>query len=143
MTDRLEQLQLRRRQLLLRSERLRAELAADQEVMLDALSGVDRAIATARKLAPPFLLIVGGAMLFRLIRRARRGPAESAALAAGAGAGAGAGVGGGRRAGFAAKALFWISVARRCMPYLPVVRALWRSRFSQRATPEDWARDAQ
>jgi len=141
MTDRLEQLQLRRRQLLLRSERLRAELSADQELMLDALSGVDRAIATARKLAPPFLLIAGGAMLFRLIRRARRGPAEAAALAAGAGAGAG--VSAGRRAGFAAKALFWISVARRCMPYLPLVKALWRSRFSQRATPEDWARDAQ
>jgi hypothetical protein len=134
MSDRLEQLQLRRRQLLLRSERLRAELAADQEVMLDALSGVDRAIATARKLAPPFLLVAGGALLFRLFRRSRRGPAGAAAAAASAT---------GRGAGFAAKALFWVSVARRVLPYLPVLQALWRSRFSQRARPEDWAESAQ
>jgi hypothetical protein len=133
MRDRLEELQLRRRQLLLRSERLRGELAVDQQLMLDALSGVDRAVATARKLAPPFLLIAGGALAFRLFRRSRRGPAV--AVAAG-------GAAAGRRAGFAARALFWISVARRILPYVPLARALWRSRFSQRARPEDWAESA-
>jgi hypothetical protein len=134
MSDRLEQLQLRRRQLLLRSERLRAELSADQEVMLDALSGVDRAIATARKLARPFLLVAGGALLFRLFRRSRRGAVGAAGVAVAATA---------RRAGFATRALFWVSVARRLLPYLPVAQALWRSRFSQRARPEDWAGSAQ
>jgi hypothetical protein len=137
MADRLEELQLRRRQLLLRSERLRAELAVDQQVMLDALSGVDRVVATARKLAPPFLLIAGGALLFKFLRRspraARAASAEGAAYAAR----------GARGAGFAARALFWVSLARRVMPYLPVVKALWRSRFSQRARPEDWAGSAQ
>lgn len=129
MSDRLEQLQLRRRQLLLRSERLRADLAADQQVMLDALSGVDRAVSTARKFAPPVLLIAAGAVLFGFFRRPRN--VATAATSAG------------RRAGFAAKALFWISMVRRVMPYVPLIKALWRSRFSQRARPEDWAESAQ
>ena len=138
MSDRLEQLQLRRRQLLLRSERLRADLAADQQVMLDALSGVDRAVATARRFAPPFLLIAGGALMFRWLRGSRR-----RAGIQDVGDGLAVGATAGRRAGFAAKALFWISVARRVMPYLPLAKALWRSRFSQRARPEDWAESAQ
>ena len=107
--------------------------------MLDALSGVDRAVATARKFAPPFLLIAGGALLFKVLRRSRR----RAFSAAGAGAPEGAAAAAGRGAGFAAQALFWISLARRVLPYLPVAKALWRSRFSQRARPEDWAESAQ
>ena len=94
MSDRLEELSMRRRRLLLRSERLRGDLAADQRVMLDALSGVDRAISIARKAAKP-LLLVG--------------------------------------AGVAMKALFWVSMARRSLPYVAMCRDMWRSRSSQRA----------
>ncbi len=112
MSDRFEELQMRRRALLLRSERLRTELAAEQQVMLDALSGVDRAIATARKLGPPLLLAGVGAVLLRLFRRSRP--------AAGAG-------------GLAMKALFWVSVAKRALPFVQLARNLWRSRSASRA----------
>jgi hypothetical protein len=124
MSDRLDELALRRRRLLLRSERLRADLRADQQVMLDALSGVDRAYSMARRAARPLLMVSAGALLFRLFRGRRGGRA-------------GAGARGGARAGFAVRALFWVSAARRLLPYVPLVKALWRSRFSQRAAPEN------
>jgi hypothetical protein len=124
MSDRLEELELRRRQLLLRSERLRADLAADQQVMLNALSGVDRVYSIAKRAAPPLLMVGAGVLLFRLLRGGRSAP-------------------GGRTGGFAVKALFWVSAARRVLPYLPLVKALWRSRFSQRPAPEDVAQSAQ
>jgi hypothetical protein len=122
MSDRLEELAMRRRRLLLRSERLRAELAADQQLMLDALSGVDRAISKARKFAKPALMIGGALMLIRLLRGGRRKAAGAAGLA---------GHAAGR--GFAMKALFWLSVVQRAMPYISIARNLWRSRSSQRA----------
>ena len=126
MSDRLDQLAMRRRALTLRSERLRADLAADQQVMLDALSGVDRAYHRARRAAPKVLLVGAGLLLLKFVTR-QRTPVRTAA----------------RNAGFVAKALFWVSMARRVMPYVPLIKALWRSRFSQRATAGDYAQSAQ
>lgn len=120
MSDRLEELAMRRRRLLLRSERLRAELAADQQVMLDALSGVDRAIATARKAAKPVFFVGAGLLLFKLLRGPRR--ASSGVARAGM-APAGRGL--------MMRALFWISVAQRALPYISLARNLWRSRSSR------------
>ena len=119
MSDRLEELAVRRRRLLLRSERLRADLAADQQVMLDALSGVDNAISKAKQMAKPALLIGGALLLFKLIRGGGRG--KGTAGAAGRGA-----------SGFTMKALFWLSVVQRAMPYISLARNLWRSRSSRR-----------
>jgi hypothetical protein len=111
MSQRVDELQLRRRALLVRSERLRADLAADQRVMLEALSGVDRAISTARRLAPPVLLAGGVALLLAFVRRSR--PVA--------------------RAGFAMKALFWVSMVKRALPFVQLARSVWRSRSSARA----------
>src|SRR6185369_10299829 len=121
MSDRLEELAMRRRRLLLRSERLRAELAADQQLMLDALSGVDRAISTARKAAKPALLVGAGLLLFKLIR-GRRSPAAATARFAGGGAAGGS---------LLMRALFWVSMAQRALPYVSLARNLWRSRSSR------------
>jgi hypothetical protein len=118
MSDRLKELAMRRRRLLLRSERLRADLAADQQVMLDALSGVDRAFSTARKAAKPALLIGGALLLFKLLRGGRK----RASVAAAGG-------------GLAMRALFWLSVAQRAMPYISLARNLWRSRSSRYERP--------
>src|SRR4051812_46026523 len=119
MSDRIEELAMRRRRLLLRSERLRAELAADQAVMLDALSGVDRAISTARKAAKPALLIGGGLLLFKLLRGRRSRPAVGGPAGAAA------------RGGLLMRALFWVSMVQRAMPYVSLARNLWRSRSSR------------
>jgi hypothetical protein len=116
MSDRLAQLEMRRRALLLRSERLRADLAADQRVMLKALSGVDRFYANAKRVAPTVLMAGGGLLLLGLLRGSRRrGPARSS--------------------GFLTKTLFWVTTARRVLPYVPLIKALCRSRFSQRPHP--------
>jgi len=114
MSDRIEELAMRRRRLLLRSERLRAELAADQQVMLDALSGIDRAISTARKAAKPVFLVGAGLMLFKLLRRGRARTAGG---------------------GMLMKALFWVSMAQRALPYVSLARNLWRSRSSRDGRP--------
>jgi hypothetical protein len=111
MSDRLDELAMRRRRLLLRSERLRADLAADQRVLLEALSGVDRAISIARSAAKPLMLVGAGALLLRLLRKSR--PVAGA--------------------GLAMKALFWVSMARKALPYATLARNMWRSRSSQRA----------
>ncbi len=87
--------------------------------MLDALSGVDRAISTARRLAPPLLLAAGGALLLRMFRRSRP-------LA---------------RGGFAMKALFWVSMAKRALPFVTVARNLWRARTAARAAEASPAPD--
>lgn len=127
MSDRLEELAMRRRRLLLRSERLRADLAADQQVMLDALSGVDRAISRARRAAKPIFLVGAGLLLLRLIRGPRRG-SVGVARAAGVGR-AGAAAAAGR--GLLVRALFWLSIAQRALPYVSLARNLWRSRSSR------------
>jgi hypothetical protein len=114
MPDRIDELAMRRRQLLLRSERLRADLAADQRVVVETLSGVDRAIGTARRLAP-FLLAGGGVLLLTLLRgRRRAGP---------------------RPVGFAMRSLALIALARRALTVLTLVRAVARSRRGHTEAP--------
>ncbi len=109
MSDRIDELARRRRQLLLRSERLRAELAADQRVVVDTLSGVDRAVSTAKRLAP--FLLAGGGLLLLTLFRGRRGSGVSA-----------------RPVGLAMRSLAWIALARRALTVLTLIRAVSRSR---------------
>jgi hypothetical protein len=107
--DRIDELEMRRRQLLLRSERLRAELAADQRVVADTLSSVDRAVSTAKRLAP--LLLAGGGILLFTLMRGRRSPRGAP-----------------RRMGFAMRSLALITLARRALTVFTLVRAVARSR---------------
>jgi len=109
MSHRLQELAMRRQTLLLRSERLRADLAADHRVVREALSGVERFYSIARRAAPPLLLLGVGALLLRLFRRSRP-------IAA---------------AGLGRKAIFWASMARRALPLVPLARSMWRSRSSR------------
>jgi hypothetical protein len=103
MGDRFDQLEMRRRQLLLRSERLRADLAADNRVVMDAIGGVDKAIGTARRLASPVLLAGGGALLLALLKRFRP-------------------------VGFAVRGLAWITLAKRLLTLASLIRAATASR---------------
>jgi hypothetical protein len=109
VSDRFEQLEMRRRQLLIRSARLRADLAADQQIILDTIGGVDRIVGRVRgiaSLASPLLLVGGGALLFALLKRFR--PARAAVR------------------GFA-----WLAMARRLLPLVSIIRAVMRSRSRQ------------
>jgi hypothetical protein len=103
MSDRFEQLEMRRRQLLLRSERLRADLAADQRVVLETIGGFDRAFGVAKRLASPVLLAGGGALLLGLFKRFRP-------------------------VGFAMRGLAWITLAKRLLTVITLVRAATASR---------------
>ena len=114
MSDRIDELAMRRRQLLLRSERLRADLASDQRVMLDALSGIDRMYSTAKRAAPPLLMLGGAVLLFRLFRRSRPHG----------------------RAGMGMKALFWISMARKALPYVTLAKNMWQAHSARRRDNE-------
>jgi hypothetical protein len=104
VSDRIDQLEMRRRQLLLRSEGLRADLAADQRVIEDAISGIDRMVGKVRSLAMPVLLAGAGALFFAVLRRRIR------------------------PVGFAMRGLMWISLARRLLAVFTLVRAATRSR---------------
>lgn len=120
MSDRFDQLEARRRELLLESQRLRAELAADHAVVVEALSGVERTVGMVRRLASPVLLSAGGALLLRLLFSRRR-PARAAA----------AGVGAAGLAGFALRGLRWITLARRALTIIALARTFMRSRREQ------------
>jgi hypothetical protein len=111
VSDRFDELAMRRRQLLLRSERLRSDLAADQRIVLEAIGGVDRIFGMAKSLASPLLLAGGGALLFGLLKRVRP-------------------------VGFAMRGLVWVSLARRLLNIFTVVRAATRSRSSSAAERE-------
>ncbi len=130
MSNRLAELATRRRQLLIRSDRLRAELAADQEVMLEALSGIERAIHRVKRAAKPVFLAGAGLLLLKLLRG--RGK-----VAAGMGGRAAAGLaaGGGRSRGLLMRMILLISTVRRALPYLSLARSLWRSRSSRYGRP--------
>jgi hypothetical protein len=117
MSSRIDQLEARRRELLLEGQRLRAELAADHEIVLEALGGVERTIGTVRRLASPVLMFGGGALLLKLLFF-RRQPARAAAATAGA-----AGL-----AGFALRGLKWITLARRVIAVVTIARAAFRAR---------------
>jgi hypothetical protein len=121
VSDRFEQLELRRRQLLVRSARLRADLAADQQVIVDAISGVDRVVGRVRTLASflsPLLLAGGGALLLRLLRGSSRArPA--------------------RKAGLVARGANWLMRARRLLTVLSIIRAVARSRSRRAPEPHN------
>jgi hypothetical protein len=112
MDHRLDELALRRKRLLLKSARLRADFAADQRYVLQTISGVDKYYAIARGLARPVLFGGLGLLLVKVLSRGRR--------AAGA--------------GFAMRALMWVSVAKRLLPLVGIARAFVRSR--SRPPPE-------
>jgi hypothetical protein len=103
MGDRFDQLEMRRRQLLLRSERLRADLAADNRVVMEAIGGVDKVLGTARRLASPVLLAGGAALALGLFKRFRP-------------------------VGFAVRGLAWISLAKRLLTVLSLIRVATASR---------------
>src|SRR5262245_60723464 len=114
MADRFDQLEMRRRELLLESQRLRADLAADHLLVVEALTGVERGVGVARKVVGPLLMSGAAAMLFRLFFRRRHHSA--AAVAEGIGA---AGL-----AGLAMRGLKWVTLARRVLTIIAVVRSL-------------------
>ncbi|HEU4626571.1 MAG TPA: hypothetical protein VFS52_17540 [Steroidobacteraceae bacterium] len=126
MSDRFEQLAMRRRQLLLRSARLRADLAADHLIILDAIGGIDRAVGKVRGLlsvASPILLAGGGAaLLLRLFRGSRRARAESRAASRAV-----------AKPGLVARSIAWVALARRLISLFSVVRAVARSRSRHHA----------
>src|SRR5215510_1875336 len=97
MGHRLAELEMRRRRLLLKSARLRSEFGADQRYVLETLSGVDRYYSIARGVAKPVFLVGVGLLLLKVLRRRRSRPDEN----------------GSDHAGFAARALVWVSMARR------------------------------
>jgi hypothetical protein len=110
MGHRLRELEMRRQRLLLRSERLRAELASDQRYVLQALGGFDRFLTIAKGFAKPLLFSGAGLLLLSFLRRAR--PAR-----------------------FAMRTLVWVSMARKLLPFVGLIRAFVRSR-SKRPPPE-------
>jgi len=131
MSNRLAELATRRRQLLIRSDRLRAELAADQEVMLEALSGIERAIHRVKRAAKPVFLAGAGLLLLKLLR----GRGKVAAGMGGRAAAAGLATAGGRSRGLLMRMILLISTVRRALPYLSLARSLWRSRSSRYGRP--------
>jgi hypothetical protein len=117
VSSRIDELAARRRELLLEGQRLRAELAADHEVVLQALSGVTRTIGNVRRLVSPVLMFGGGALLFRLLFFRRRRPRAAAASLGAAGI-----------AGYAMRGLKWITLIRRAITVLTIARAAFRAR---------------
>lgn len=115
MGHRLSELEMRRRRLLLKSARLRSQFGADQRYVLDTLSGVDRYYAIARNVAKPALFVGASLLLLKVLRRRRR-------LERGADDDDSDG------AGFAARALVWVSMARRVLPLLGLARAFMQAR---------------
>lgn len=72
MSKRSEELDMRRRALELRSERLRRELATDAEIVSDTVAKADRVIDGARRYGSPALLVLGGIALVLLIANPAR-----------------------------------------------------------------------
>jgi hypothetical protein len=124
MGARLAELEMRRRRLLLKSARLRSEFGADQRYVLDTLSGADRYYSMARNVAKPALFVGASLLLLQLLRRRRR-RFESEDVDT-------------DRAGFAARALVWVSMARRLLPLLRLARAFMQAR-ARRAEQESQA----
>jgi hypothetical protein len=116
MGHRLAELEMRRRRLLLKSERLRSEFGADQRYVLGTLSGVDRYYSIARHVAKPALFVGVSLLLLKLLRRRRSEPDADVS----------------DRTGFAAQALMWVSTARRLLPLVSLVAAFVRSRATAR-----------
>jgi hypothetical protein len=108
MSDRFEELAMRRRQLLLRSERLRSDLAADQRIVLEAVGGFDKILSIAKGVASPLVIAAAGALFFGLLKRFRP-------------------------VGLAMRGMVWISMAKRLLAVVGLVRAATRSRSHRAA----------
>jgi hypothetical protein len=67
MSKRSEELEMRRRALELRSERLRRDLAADAEIVGDTVGKADRVIEGTRRYGSPALLVLGGLAVVLLL----------------------------------------------------------------------------
>ncbi|MBX5461743.1 MAG: hypothetical protein IRZ28_11720 [Steroidobacteraceae bacterium] len=111
MRDRIDELALRRRELLLRSQQLRADLGESQRVVLAGLAGVERAYATAKRFAKPVLLAGAGVLLLRFVRRRRRPVPQLVKSTAGV--------------------LTWLGLARRLITLLPLIRAVIQARAAR------------
>ncbi|MEP7245347.1 MAG: hypothetical protein ABI885_16965 [Gammaproteobacteria bacterium] len=133
MGGRLDELALRRKMLLLRSERLRSDLATDQRYVLQSLSGLERYVSIARGVGKPLLMGGLGAMLLGFLRRRRP-----------RGRGGGSEYGSESRWALIPRALVWVSTARRLLPLVGLCREFLRSRSRRRAGTEPgsaWPRD--
>src|SRR5690606_27970348 len=64
-------LAMRRQMLVLKSERLREELVAEQFAIRQSLGGVDRVFSIARGMGSPILLLGVGAMALSAMRKVR------------------------------------------------------------------------
>jgi hypothetical protein len=71
MTSRVSDLAMRRQMLVLRSERLREQLVADQFAIRQSLGGIDRAVSIARGFGSPMVLLGVGAMALSAMRKVR------------------------------------------------------------------------
>jgi len=71
MTSRVAELAMRRQMLVLRSERLREELVAEQFAIRQSLGGVDRVLSIARGMGSPLLLLGVGAMALSAMSKIR------------------------------------------------------------------------
>jgi hypothetical protein len=71
VTSRIAELEMRRQMLVLRSERLREELVAQNFALRRSIGGVDRVMSIARGVGSPLLLVGVGAMLLSALRKVR------------------------------------------------------------------------
>ena len=87
-------------------ERATETVRVARERLSDAQEEV---VKHAKKAATPLLFVGAGLMLIKLVRGGGRSVAR-------------------RGGGLAMKALFWVSMAQRALPYVTLARDLWRSR---------------
>jgi hypothetical protein len=99
MSKRSEELEMQRRALELRSERLRRDLATDAEIVGESVAKADRMVEGARRYGSPALLVLGGLAVVLLLAN----PARSIAIAS--------------------RALVALSIARRALGVLRSLRA--------------------
>jgi YqjK-like protein len=71
MSESLRELEARRRVLVLRSERLRADLGGTYRDVETRFAGVDRVFAIARGIASPSVLLSVAGLAFAMLRRVR------------------------------------------------------------------------
>ena len=71
MSESPRELHDRRRLLIVRSERLRADLGATYADVESRLGGIDRAVAIARGVASPSVLLSVAGLVFGMLRRVR------------------------------------------------------------------------
>jgi hypothetical protein len=72
MSKRAEELELRRRALEQRSERLRRELVSDAEIIGETVTRVDQVIEGGRRYGSPAILVLGGVALLLLVANPAR-----------------------------------------------------------------------